>query len=88
MAIVFRFGRTRLCSVDFSCLLTCRYGLHVAFDYFHTAYVNFFFEYKATFDNNDFFDYGQDCRIAFLPDSRHSGNGPSDRDTLDLYPAV
>jgi hypothetical protein len=60
----------------------------VAFGHLHTAYVNFFFEYKAVFDNNDFFDNGQDCCIAFLPDRRHGGNGPSDRDTLDLYSCV
>jgi hypothetical protein len=75
-------------SADFGGLLTCRYNFRVAFGHLHTAYVNFFFENKTAFDNNDFFDYGQYCRIAFLPDGRYGGNGPSDRDTLDLYPGV
>jgi hypothetical protein len=74
--------------VDFGSLLACRYGFRVAIGHLHAAYVNFFFEYKSAFDNNDFFDNGQDCCIAFLPDGRYGGNGPSDRDALDLHPIV
>jgi hypothetical protein len=74
MAIILGFRRTCLCSVYFGSLLACRCGLRVAFGHMHTTYVDFFFEYKATLDNNGFFDDGQDCRITFFPDRRYDGD--------------
>lgn len=64
---IFEFGRARLYSADFGSLLTDHHSFRVTFSNTHTPYVDFFFEYKVL-DDNDFFDYGQDCRITFFSD--------------------
>jgi hypothetical protein len=83
---IFEFGRARLYSADFGSLLTDHHSFRVTFSNTHTPYVDFFFECKAMLDDNDFFDYGQDCRITFFSDRRHGADRPSDRDTVDVHP--
>jgi hypothetical protein len=86
MEIVSKPRRSGLYTGDFDTLVPQNRSFLMVFDNMDTAYVNFFFEKKATLDNNYFFNNRQNCRIAFFSGGWHGGDRSPDQNTLNLHP--